>query len=56
MSYSNLTLKIVVAFPYSSVLNLRPSVRALTFGITNSFKYEKLLEVVISVQYISVSI
>ena len=37
------------------MLNGRPSIRALTFGMTNSFKYENLIADVKSAKSISVS-
>ena len=39
MGFPSLAFKIVLALSYSPVLNGRPSIRALTFEITNSFKY-----------------
>ena len=45
--------KIFVLF-YGFVLNGRLSIRALTFGMTNSFKYENFFVVAVSVRSISI--
>ena len=51
-SFPNLPFKIVFALSHLSVLNGRPSIKVLIFEITNFFKYEYFLTVVISAQSI----
>ena len=54
--FPNLAFKIVFALLFCPpVLNGRPLIRALALGMTNCFKYENLLTVVISAQSNSVS-
>ena len=55
VGFLKIAIKTAFALSYPSVLNGRLSVRALPFGVTNLFKYENLLTVVISVRSISVS-
>ena len=43
LGFPNFVFKIAFALSYPSVLKGRPSTRALTFGMTDSFKYENLL-------------
>ena len=47
LGFPNLAFKIVFAFSYPSVFKRRPSISALTFKMTNCFKYENLLTLVI---------
>ena len=55
LGFPNLAFEIAFALTYTSVLKGRPSTRALIFGITNSFKYENFLTVVMSARSISMS-
>ena len=52
LGFPNLAFKIAFALTYTSVLKGRPSTRALTFGITNSFKHENFPTVVMSARSI----